>query len=430
MSNLNPNENVVLPLFRKEALDHNGHRQYGEILLTSLGSFKWLTVWFVVLALSIVAFFFLFSTTRKAQCQGVLVPASGVVRIISSQPGIVVEKKVKEGQLVKTGDVLFVLSSERSSTSANNANQAISKLMQVRRDSFGAEIKLSKAQAKQRLSTLERRVSDMSAELRKVDDQLSMQQQRVALSEQTTNRFEDLRAKNYLSAMQLQDKQAELLDQRQRLADLQRLKLTNQREMMAIQADISDLRLQSERDSAALERNVVTIDQDLTENEARREIVIRSPHDGTVTAITAENGQTVTPNVSLASVLPIDMQLEAEIYAPSRSVGFVRPGMTVYLRYQAYPYQKFGQYLSEVTEVASTSLRPDEFALPGATLPAGSGAEPLYRIRLKLNQQSVRAYGKSMPLKSGMLIDASILLEQRRLIEWVLEPLYSISGRM
>jgi membrane fusion protein len=57
-------------------------------------------------------------------------------------------------------------------------------------------------------------------------------------------------------------------------------------------------------------------------------------------------------------------------------------------------------------------------------------SEPIYRIRLKLEQQNVLAYGKALPLKSGMLVDASILLEQRRLYEWVLEPLFSIAGRL
>jgi membrane fusion protein len=53
----------------------------------------------------------------------------------------------------------------------------------------------------------------------------------------------------------------------------------------------------------------------------------------------------------------------------------------------------------------------------------------LYRIRLKLKQQSVLVYGKSVNLKPGMLLDASIILEHRRLYEWILEPLFSISGR-
>jgi membrane fusion protein len=48
---------------------------------------------------------------------------------------------------------------------------------------------------------------------------------------------------------------------------------------------------------------------------------------------------------------------------------------------------------------------------------------------LKLKQQSVFAYGKPVNLKPGMLLEASIILEHRRLYEWVLEPLFSIAGR-
>ena len=129
------------------------------------------------------------------------------------------------------------------------------------------------------------------------------------------------------------------------------------------------------------------------------------------------------------TVLPAGAALEAEIYAPSRAAGFIRPGMQVLLRYEAYPYQKFGQHTATVREVALTALRPDELPMPGA-VPGSTTAEPLYRIRVTLDQQSVQAYGKQMPLKSGMLVDASVVLEHRKLYEWVLEPLFSISGRI
>lgn len=79
-------------------------------------------------------------------------------------------------------------------------------------------------------------------------------------------------------------------------------------------------------------------------------------------------------------------------------------------------------------EVAGTAVSPQELAIPGAA--TATASEPLYRIRLKLDKQAVLAYGKPMPLKSGMLVDASVMLEQRKLYEWVLEPLFSISGRM
>jgi membrane fusion protein len=103
--------------------------------------------------------------------------------------------------------------------------------------------------------------------------------------------------------------------------------------------------------------------------------------------------------------------------------------MKVLLRYQAYPYQKFGQYEAIVKEVAGTATSAQELTFPGAAIVANQTSEPLYRIRLNLKQQEVFVYGKPAILKSGMLLEASIILERRRLYEWILEPLFSITGR-
>ena len=108
----------------------------------------------------------------------------------------------------------------------------------------------------------------------------------------------------------------------------------------------------------------------------------------------------------------------------------MKPGQKVFLRYQAYSYQKFGQSEGTVREVSRAALRPDELAVPGAAITAGAATEPLFRVRVKLDRQTVTAYGAEQPLKAGAVLEASIVLERRRLFEWVLEPLYTITGRI
>lgn len=423
-----PAQPATRPLFRQQAIDHLSTRQYGTVILARPISHLFLTWLFLGIALAIIAFFIFFSTTRKAQSQGVLLPTSGVIRVMPGQPGIITAARVKEGQAVHAGDVLFILSGERSSTNTSAPQQVVSTLLRSRRDSYETEVKQSATQVRQRIAASQRRASDLAAEIARTEGQIVLQQRRIALAEQAYKRYSDLNATNFISAAQLQDKQAELLDQHQRLAELQRIKAASGRELISTEADIRDLQVQAQRDTENLQRNMAEVEQDLMENEARREILVRAVQDGVVTAITTEVGQTVAAHSMLASVLPAGSELEAEIYAPSRSVGFIKPGTTVLLRYQAYPYQKFGQYRAQVREVSNTSLRPEELAVSNAV--TGTSNEPLYRIRLKLQRQSVQAYGETLPLKSGMLVDASVLLEQRRLYEWVLEPLFSISGRL
>lgn len=418
------------PLFRKQAVDFVGSRQYGTVILTQAFSHTFLTGMFVVMALAIVAFFMLFSTTRKAHTQGILLPTSGVIRIVSTQPGLVTSMRVREGQQVRKGDILFTLENERSSVLSGSAEKTISRLLHSKRDSLSQEIDLSGMQSRRRLDALLRLAKDLRGEIAENDKQIALQAKRIALVEEAFERFQKLHATQYISAAQVQDKQLDVLEQQQRLAELKRTKAANARSLANTIAEADELELKARRELGALARDASEIEQEIAENEARREIHVRAPQDGMVTAMTAEVGQFVHSNTGLAALLPAGAELEAEIYAPSRSAGFIKPGMPVLLRYQAYPHQKFGQYRATVREIAHTALRPEELSIPGAVLAPNASGEPLYRIRLKLERQYVLAYGNRMPLKSGMLLESSVILDHRRLYEWVLEPLFSISGRL
>jgi len=143
-------------------------------------------------------------------------------------------------------------------------------------------------------------------------------------------------------------------------------------------------------------------------------------------AVLAERGQPATPDTALASLVPSDARLQAHLFAPSSAVGFLHSDQTVLLRYQAYPYQKFGHQAGHVLQVSRTPLQTAELA--SLALPAGS--EPLYRITVALDQQAVQAYGQAQALAPGMQLDADVMLDRRRLIEWIFEPVLSIAGRV
>lgn len=322
------------------------------------------------------------------------------------------------------------MSSERSTSDRRSTEALISSLLAQRRDSFQNELQQAKLQSKHRLTALKQRAQDLQEEVKRLDNQALMQRQRINLAEQTVSRFTQLKATNYISQAQLQEREAELLDQRQRLLELERIRSATQRDFASTQAEEQDITVQALRNENALRRDASTLEQDLTENEARRELPIRARQSGTVTAIAVNLGQTVSTASSLASILPKGNKLEAEMYVPSHAVGFIKPGMTAMLRYRAFPYQKFGQHQARVREVATTSVRPEDLTGSAAAMPGAAQSEPVYRIRLELDQQTVKAYGAPMPLRSGMLLDASIMLERRKLYEWVLEPLFSISGRL
>lgn len=417
-------------MFRDEAIANVSVRRYGQVLLARPISYSVLTGIFVLIALSIILFLLFFNYSRKIQVVGVLLPESGLIRVSASQVGTIVQRLVSEGQRVKVGEPLFVLTSERTSAAKGETEKMISSLIRDRRESLLADRGQMRLQADQRIESLARRGADLTREIDRISSQIALQQRRVAIAEESLQRFSDLERQNFVSSAQSQDKQAELIDQRLRLAELEGNKSTTVRDLSATQSDLQNLRIQANRDQEGASRSIATLDQDITESEARRQILIRATQDGAISGVVAEPGQSVLANQFLASLVPKDASLIAELYAPSKAAGFIKSGMEVLVRYQAYPYQKFGQHRGRVMDVSAVPIRAEEIGLSGAFSSHGGSAEPFYRVRVSLDKQTVTTYGHQQALKPGMALDASILLERRRLYEWVLEPVYTITGRM
>lgn len=411
-------------LFRSEAIDYLKSQAYGNVILTSSKA-QWRMVYTVgLLVLAILMLLLFLSTSRKAQSEGVLLPKSGIIRLAPGSFGVISDMRVKEGQVVAAGSVLFVISRLQATKDTAAPDVQVSRLLEQRRSSFGAEQGRADEQARQRMSAAKRRVDELAGEIAHASRQIEIQRTRTALSQTVLTKYSILKGQGFISPLQLAEKQAELLDQRQRLVELERAHAGRKREHAEALAVVDDLALQVDRDAEALRRSLGTVEQEIAQHDGQRETVIRAPIAGTVTLNEATLGQRVTPDTVVLTLLPAATELEAELYVPSRSIGFIRPGMSVMLRYRAYPYQKFGQHRAVVREVAAMSSR-----LTDASVSLPPGSEPMYRIRLRLQNQSIKAYGAMRPLKAGMALDASIVLEERQLYEWILEPLYSISGR-
>ena len=165
-------------------------------------------------------------------------------------------------------------------------------------------------------------------------------------------------------------------------------------------------------------------EQLLADADAPSTILVRAPLAGVVSGIATQSGQTVAAGQMLTNVSPAGSPLQAELYVSARAAGFAQPGMPVQIRYRAYPFQKFGQFQGTVSEVSRSPL-----ADASGTEGARRSGEAQYRIRVALARQDVPLARGTRPLMAGMALDASLLLETRKLYEWALEPLHGIDAK-
>lgn len=411
-------------LFRTEALSHQQNRLYGDVLIARSPTVS-LLVWIAALfAIVIVGFAYWGEYTRKEHVVGYLSPTQGMIKIYSPQTGTILEKHVDEGQLVKQGDVLLTISSERATSTTRETQAAMLIELKLRRDSLRLE--QGKQQEIDALtgSGIAGRIRGLETEIREAQAQLALQSSRVASAERTVVRYEKLLAERFVSDAALQEKQEELINQRNQLAQIKRSITSLNRELNTARVELSASGLKRDNNTSAIERQISELEQQLTEVDVRRRVVLTAPAAGTVTTILAEIGQTANSNAPLLSILPEGAELQAQLLVPTRAAGFIKPAQQVSLRYQAFPYQRFGHHLGEVVEIGRTVIQPNESSLPLSI------QESVYRVTVRLPRQQIQAYGQAMPLQAGMVLDADIHMDRRRLIEWVFDPLLSITGRI
>lgn len=411
-------------LFRPEVQSHQEQSYKGRILLTqpvSASVLAGFSVLFGALLLGILCFG---TYTKKERVAGVLLPDVGLVRVAAPQAGALVSTSVVDGQKVAAGDALFVLTSERQ-TLDGQAQQAVRVQLDAQKSSLSDAVLRQRDMTRMNVLTEQQNIASLRQQLAQLGSELSVYGEQVGIAADAFTSNQALANEGFISPAALKQKKNDYLLQLGKQKELSRLRTGLQRELSAAQTRLKNAQLQGDNDADALKRGLSGVEQTIVENEVKREVVIVAPAAGVVTAIQAQAGQQVGFDAPLLNIVPTGGVLEANLYASSRAIGFIHVGATVLLRYAAFPYQKFGQHEGHVVSISQVALGVAELKAAGI-----EATEPLYRIVVRPDAQTITAYGKKEPLQPSMRLEADVVLDERRVYEWLLEPLYSISGKL
>ncbi|MGU7785156.1 HlyD family secretion protein [Burkholderia sp. PU8-34] len=413
-------------LFRQEALDATKHKLMGTVSLYS-PPWRWLMIAIAVAATLAMIVFFVFGTyTKRERVAGQLLPATGLMTVAPPLTGTVIDMRVREGQAVAAGAELMAISAEVA-TELGGTREMVAQQLKLQRARLETDLTSQLQLSGEAKRGLQARASALNDQLAEIALQKTQRTRQIELAHRQLDKLQAMREQGYASNSQVEQQEAALLDAQARLQDLARQRLDVEQQLDQIRQQLRELPLSTRTQQNDIERKLADVGQSLAENEARRAVILRAPQASVVAALLAKPGQVVNAGQSVVSLLPQGAQLEAQLMVPSRAIGFVRVGARVALRYEAYPFQKFGQQFGHVTEVSRTALSPQEVAnLTGrANVP-----EQLYRVVVALDRQDIDAYGKREALRPGMALEADVLIDKRRLIEWVLEPLYALGRRV
>jgi membrane fusion protein len=416
----------VPDLFRRQAVDFQRQKFHGAIVLVRSPGRTAVAVFFVALVLALVVFAATQGFARKESVGGVLMPAGGVLRLVAPQAGFVVATPVAQGGRVSAGQAVVRLSTELSSASGST-QEAVARSLVARQGSLSDELQQQGLQSHQQAAALDARVAAVASGLAQQEREIALQRERVQLVRDVAGRYPDLVRSGAVSPVEAAEKQTELLDQQARLSEMERAHGASQAELATLRAERASVPLQAGRESAQMHREAQALVQAQAENEAHRGLQVNAPQAGELATLLASPGQAVVAGQTLATLLPVGAVLEAELWVPTRSAGFVHAGTPVWLRVDAFPYARYGQLRAHVREVSRSAV-PTGDLVDGGAERSGLPQQSVYRVLVALDPDGPAdaAIAWRDTLKPGMHVQASLVAERRTLVEWALEPLAAL----
>ncbi|MES2760447.1 MAG: HlyD family efflux transporter periplasmic adaptor subunit [Pseudomonadota bacterium] len=400
-----PRDDEAVPI-RREVLHARGQRHMSAIVLPCPQLAK-RAAWAAAATLATLGLVLgCCEHTRKVHVSGTVEPSAGAIRVVAPQFGRIVAQHVRNGDAVNAGQVMFEVSGERS------VDERITASLATRRRELRQRLDLHRAQLTERGAALAAQQHMVEADIATHSGSIAIQNDQIRSARANLQRYEKLRRQGFVAPAQVEQIKNNLnAEQVKRDAMTMNLSAAT-RNLAQLRQDAAANARQLELAGSESRQALAELEQQVAEHDGRLTMRVTAPAKGTTTAIAYKPGQSVPAGAPLATVLPSGSSMEAVLLVPSRVLAQIEPGQQVWLRIDAFPYQKYGLQAGTVAQVdrsPATDVAP--------------GTDPRYRVTVALAAQSVQMDGKARPVEAGMQLEAAVLQDRRKLFAWLFEPL-------
>jgi len=410
-------------LFRTEAIEHQQNRLWGEVILIQPVRY-WLIIAVIAVALAIILVFLATNNyARKESTSGYLRAENAVVQVYADQIGVLEKILVEAGQVVRKGKPIAKVRLAKFSASGEDTRLQIKRSKQRELNTITQLISNSIDQQRHEEQTGINTVSAIESELIEQANSLLLLTEGLKLALQHQRNTEDLRSNGFASKRLVEERKIAVLRTKQQLADARRQNITLQNQLAEAQNNNNALQFRYQEIRANFNIRKESLNQQLATINQSDGYTILSPIDGKVSSVLVSEGSNIRTNLAILTISPIQSQLYAQLLVPSRAIGLIKPQQQAKIQYDAFPYQRFGVFKGKIQHVSDSIFMPSDLILP---VPI---QESFYLVKLSIDKQTVDIKGQAVPLKAGMVLKADITLENRSILQWILDPILSFTNK-
>ncbi|HEX8483310.1 MAG TPA: HlyD family efflux transporter periplasmic adaptor subunit [Allosphingosinicella sp.] len=402
---------MATQLFRQEVIEAGRDRLAGTVVAATPPRGRLYVALVLVVAAIFIAFLVFGQYASSAQVRGVVAFDAGIARVYPSAQGEVRAIHVRTGMRVAAGAPLVTLGLAQG---AGGVGGQLSEVA-VQDSELARQEQLASMLGSSETHALQAQRSNLGAGIASLERQRTIAAGQIRLAEATARRSIQLAGEGAGTQRQVEDGRAALLARRAELESLTERIITQRDALSQVEARIAQRGIEADRSRSEIVARRAALAEQGAALKRTDQLVLTAPVAGEVGDVATEIGLRAKPDTSLVTIVPEGSSLEVWLYAPSRAIGFVRPGQQVRLNFDAFPYQRFGIGRGTVTAVSRVPVE-------ASAIDSDLGiTEPVFRIRVRLDRMPPRAT-RGQALRPGMTLSANLVLERRSFWEIIFNP--------
>ena len=156
----------------------------------------------------------------------------------------------------------------------------------------------------------------------------------------------------------------------------------------------------------------------------RRQLVeLRADRDATVlTVAKVSEGSVLQPGEQLITLVPADAPLEVEANIAGRDDGFVHMGAPVAIKFDTFPYSQYGLAYGRVRTISADSFTAQDSAKTrsGSVAVNPGNTDPFYRARIAIDRVGLHDVPEGFRVTPGMPVTADIKVGKRTVLSYLM----------
>jgi hemolysin D len=366
--------------------------------------------------------------------RGRLEPKGQTFRLDAPVEGKVVAIAVKEGSIVKAGQTLVELESEVMKTDLQQTQAKLegqqNRLTQLEqlKSQLAIATRTQQLESQAQLSEQLAQADQVEARINSSRSAYSLAKARLAKELNEVKRYRQLAKDGVVSEVQAVEaerladdsqRQAEqaLADLQQAQSELKKQQSTRLRVERTGELSILDSRKQSKE----LQTQVADMRSEIAQTQKLiaslqlqlQQRIVRAPVSGTIFQLPIQRaGVVVKAGQTVAQIAPESTSLILRAKMPSSESGFLRLGMPVKLKFDAYPFQDYGVVPGNLRRISPDSNKTE----------TPQGEIETFELEVELEQTYIPTPTKRIALTPGQTAAAEVVVRQRRIIDFLLDP--------